>query len=84
MSSQQTDTRIPVAASRWTKETLEYLNAAYIKEDCTSFTFDNLALPSELRQGLPPVNISDVRNQQDSDGTRTCQPYGGDYPCIRL
>ena len=84
MSSQQTDPRIPVAASRWTKETLEYLNAAYIKADCTSFTFDNLALPSGLRAGLPPANISDIRNQQDSDGTRQCQQFGGDYACIRL
>ena len=61
MSSQQTDTRIPVAASRWTKETLEYLNAAYIKEDCTSFTFDRLGIPSELRGGLILLNNSNFQ-----------------------
>jgi len=52
MSSQQEDTRIPAAASHWTKDTLEHLNAVYVKEDCASITFDNLGIPSELQQGL--------------------------------
>ena len=55
MSSLQPDTRIPVAASHWTRDTLEYLNAVYIKEHSTHFTFDNLGIPPVLQQGLPSL-----------------------------
>ena len=64
MSSQQADTRIPAAASHWTKDTLDYLNAAYIKEDCTGFTFGNLGIPSQLREGLILVNNSNFQKSR--------------------
>ena len=63
MSSQQADTRIPAAASHWTKDTLQHLNAIYVKEDCADFAFDNLFIPSELREGLTLFNISNFRNR---------------------
>lgn len=50
---QQTDSRIPDAASAWTKDTLSHLNARYVKETCSDFTFDKLGISSELENGKP-------------------------------
>ena len=51
MTSQQSDSRIPEAASAWTKDTLVYLNAVYVQEICTNFTFDKLRIPAGLEAG---------------------------------
>jgi hypothetical protein len=51
MTSRQPDSRIPEAASAWTKQTLVHLNAVYVKETCTNFIFDELGIPSELEAG---------------------------------
>jgi hypothetical protein len=45
------DSRIPEAASAWTKETLLHLNAFYVKETCTDFTFPNVYISAELENG---------------------------------
>lgn len=42
---------IPTAASAWTKNTLDLLNAKYESRSVTDFTFNGLVLPDELRKG---------------------------------
>jgi len=49
---QQLDERIPKDASKWAKNTLEYLNAEYDKNDCVEFTFERLGISPELRDGM--------------------------------
>ena len=51
MNSKQGDSRIPEAASAWTKETLAYLNAFYEKGISTDFTFEKLEISPELENG---------------------------------
>jgi hypothetical protein len=57
MTSQQTDLRIPEAASAWKKDTLDYLNAEYDKNVCTDFAFDNLKISVELGKGKSPSSF---------------------------
>jgi hypothetical protein len=69
-SKESGDARIPSGASRWTQEVLALLNAEYVKEDCASFTFDKLSIPSELQNGLPfSITKSDPRNGRNSHFT---------------
>lgn len=55
MTSQalEEDSRIPSAASDWTKETLIHLNAEYRMNVCTEFTFPNLVISADLENGEP-------------------------------
>ena len=43
------DSQIPTAASKWTKETLDLLNAKYDSESITDFKFDELVIPDDLK-----------------------------------
>jgi len=49
--------RIPTAASRWTKETLDVLGAVYDRHDVYHFEFDDAALPTRLRNGMHGIFI---------------------------
>lgn len=46
------DSPIPTAASQWTKETLDLLNAKYDSRSVADFTFNGLTLPDELQRGM--------------------------------
>jgi len=46
------DPLIPSAASSWTKTTLEALNASFDRHHVHEFTFDGLAMPSDLEQRM--------------------------------
>lgn len=46
------ESAIPTAASQWTKETLDLLNAKYDSRSVTGFTFNGLVLPDELQEGM--------------------------------
>ena len=50
MSARQKDSAIPTAASKWTKETLELLNAKYNHRDPMTLDF-NIILPDEMQSG---------------------------------
>jgi hypothetical protein len=49
---QISDSEIPTAASKWTKETLDLLNAKYESRSFTDFKFNELTLPDELQNGI--------------------------------
>lgn len=53
MSPQQDsdDSAIPTAASKWTKKTLNLLNAKYESRLISDLIFDQLELPDELQKG---------------------------------
>lgn len=46
------DTRIPTAASDWTKDTLDRLNAQYDRRSVTDFEFRGLNLPAQIHQSM--------------------------------
>jgi len=50
MTSKPEDSRIPSAASAWTKETLAFLNAEYSRKVCTTFSFPGLAISTKLQE----------------------------------
>jgi hypothetical protein len=52
LQEQINDPRTPTAASEWTKETLDSLNAKYDSRSVTDFAFNGLVLPDELQNGL--------------------------------
>lgn len=49
---QADDSAIPTAASAWTKETLDLLNAKYESRMVTDFTFNGLVVPDDLQNGI--------------------------------
>ena len=48
------DSKIPSAASSWTRATLEALNASFDRHMVTQFVFDRdrLAIPTDLQQRI--------------------------------
>jgi hypothetical protein len=46
------DNPIPTAASRWTKETLDLLNAKYDSHAATQFEFNDVTLPEDIEKGV--------------------------------
>jgi hypothetical protein len=54
LKQQDNDSPIPTAASRWKKETLDFLNAKYDRHDITPFEFEGLVIPDELQKSTTP------------------------------
>jgi len=55
---------IPTAASRWTKDTLEALNACYDRRDVYEFIFDDRSMPSGLKEGMSPTQLQVLTSTQ--------------------